>query len=181
MEERISEWSSTLQAQASLLEEIVREQSRRIESLERVCAGLSRELAELKAGLSLPADSLSAGTPAAVPAPEPESTSVSEYGSVPGRSSASGPCASRPAWLTDMAGMQVAAVRNALSLNDRIVLMRELFDGNAASMDLALDLADRAETLDGFVAQMRRLHPDWDEASDPVYRFYMVARRKIRK
>lgn len=191
MEERFSEWHRLLQSQTALLEEIVREQDRRIGSLEQTCGELVRELAELKAGsgggpgpgrpdpVQEPVPSVSADADAVPAEPDPPVAAPAVSASVlhPG----SGPYAGRPAWQTDLAGMPVEQVRKGLSLNDRIVLMRELFDGNPASMDLALDLADRAGTLDEFVAQMRSLHPDWDEASDSVYRFYMLARRKIRK
>lgn len=87
---------------------------------------------------------------------------------------------SQPAWKVDLAGPEVSDVRKALSLNDRIVLIRELFDNSGDALAAALDAANQATSLDEFVAKMRREHPQWDEQSPLVYRYYMIVRRKIR-
>lgn len=87
---------------------------------------------------------------------------------------------SQPAWLVDLAGPSVTDVRKALSLNDRIVLIRELFNGSGDLLAATLDAANQANSLSEFVEKMRREHPQWDEQSPLVYRFYMIVRRKIR-
>lgn len=87
---------------------------------------------------------------------------------------------SQPAWKVDLAGPEVSDVRKALSLNDRIVLIRELFDNSGDALAAALDAANQATSLDEFVAKMRSEHPQWDEQSPLVYRYYMIVRRKIR-
>ena len=87
---------------------------------------------------------------------------------------------SQPAWLVDLAGPSVTDVRKALSLNDRIVLIRELFNGSGDLLAATLDAVNQASNLSEFVEKMRREHPQWDEQSPLVYRFYMIVRRKIR-
>lgn len=87
---------------------------------------------------------------------------------------------SQPAWKVDLAGPEVSDVRKALSLNDRIVLIRELFDNSGDALAAALDAANQTTSLDEFVAKMRSEHPQWDEQSPLVYRYYMIVRRKIR-
>lgn len=86
----------------------------------------------------------------------------------------------QPAWLVDLAGPEVTDVRKALSLNDRIVLIRELFHNSGDALAAALDAANQANSLAEFVDKMRCDHPDWDEQDPLVYRYYMIVRRKIR-
>ena len=88
---------------------------------------------------------------------------------------------SQPEWMVDLAGPAVEDVRKALSLNDRIILIRELFGGSGDALAAALDAANQAPDLATFVAKMRVERPSWDEKSPLVYRFYMIVRRKIRK
>ena len=88
---------------------------------------------------------------------------------------------SQPEWMVDLAGPAVEDVRKALSLNDRIILIRELFGGSGDALAAALDAANQAPDLATFVAKMRVERPSWDEKSPLVYRFYMSVRRKIRK
>lgn len=85
----------------------------------------------------------------------------------------------KEAWRTAMPGTAVKDVRSAISLNDRVLFIRELFGGDAGLFQKAVDDINAMGSLDEMVAYMNERHPGWDLDSDTVYRLMMAVRRKL--
>lgn len=85
----------------------------------------------------------------------------------------------KEAWRTAMPGAAVKDVRSAISLNDRVLFIRELFGGNAGLFQKAVDDINAMGSLDEMVAYVNERHPGWDLDSDTVYRLMMAVRRKL--
>lgn len=85
----------------------------------------------------------------------------------------------KEAWRTAMPGAAVKDVRSAISLNDRVLFIRELFGGDAGLFQKAVDDINAMGTLDEMVAYVNERHPGWDLDSDTVYRLMMAVRRKL--
>lgn len=85
-----------------------------------------------------------------------------------------------PSWLVDIPGPKVEMVQSALSLNDRLIFVKELFEGDSEQFNYTLNRINETTSFDEVVSEMRDGYPDWDENSDIVYRFYMIVRRKFR-
>ena len=85
----------------------------------------------------------------------------------------------KEAWRTSMPGAAVKDVRSAISLNDRVLFIRELFGGDAGLFQKAVDDINAMGSLDEMVAYVNERHPGWDLDSDTVYRLMMAVRRKL--
>ena len=85
----------------------------------------------------------------------------------------------KEAWRTAMPGAAVKDVRSAISLNDRVLFIRELFGGDAGLFLKAVDDINAMGSLDEMVAYVNERHPGWDLDSDTVYRLMMAVRRKL--
>ena len=85
----------------------------------------------------------------------------------------------KEAWRTAMPGAAVKDVRSAISLNDRVLFIRELFGGDAGLFQKAVDDINAMGSLDEMVAYVNERHPGWDLDSDTVYRLIMAVRRKL--
>lgn len=85
----------------------------------------------------------------------------------------------KEAWRTAMPGSAVKDVRSAISLNDRVLFIRELFGGDAGLFQEAVDEINAMGSLDDMVAYVNERHSDWDLDSDTVYRLMMAVRRKL--
>ena len=85
----------------------------------------------------------------------------------------------KEAWRTAMPGAAVKDVRSAISLNDRVLFIRELFGGDAGLFQKAVDEINAMGSLDEMVAYVNERHPGWDLDSDTVYRLMMAVRRKL--
>ena len=85
----------------------------------------------------------------------------------------------KEAWRTAMPGTAVKDVRSAISLNDRVLFIRELFGGDAGLFQKAVDDINAMGSLDEMVAYVNERHPGWDLDSDTVYRLMMAVRRKL--
>ncbi len=81
-------------------------------------------------------------------------------------------------WMYDMPGEPVEDVRDAISFNDRINFISELFMEDDEQYELTMDRINEARSFAEVVSEMRAAF-DWDEESDEVYRFYMAVRRKF--
>lgn len=86
---------------------------------------------------------------------------------------------SLPRWRTDRPGVKVEKLEQAISLNDRVYFIRELFRGDSEQFELTLERIEDYASFDEVVSEIRITFPEWDEASDAVYRFYMAVRRKF--
>jgi len=84
------------------------------------------------------------------------------------------------AWRKDMPGSAVKNVLSAISLNDRILFIRSLFDEDAAEFSSMVETINSAESFDEAVDVIKGEHPEWDYNSDTVYRFMMAVRRRLR-
>lgn len=82
-------------------------------------------------------------------------------------------------WYTDMPGDRVEDVNLAISLNDRLFFIRELFFGDDIQFQLMMDRVNESSSFEEVLADMRTAFPEWDEESEPVYRFYMAVRRRF--
>lgn len=88
--------------------------------------------------------------------------------------------ATKEAWRNDMPGSPVKDIRSAISLNDRILFIRTLFEEDPALFQDTIAEVNALETLDEAVEYLKEHNPSWDFDSDTVYRFMMAVRRKIR-
>ena len=68
-----------------------------------------------------------------------------------------------------------------MGINDRLEFIRELFNSNSVEFERDMQHIDQLPNFKTIVSYMRQTHPNWDEESDTVYRFYMHVRRKFRK
>ena len=84
------------------------------------------------------------------------------------------------AWRRDMPGTPVKDIRSAISLNDRVIFINLLFNEDAQTFVNVLTDINSMEALDQVVEYVRVKFPDWDLASDLVYRFMMAVRRKVK-
>jgi len=84
------------------------------------------------------------------------------------------------AWRTDLPGSAVKDIRSAISLNDRIRFIRELFAEDAEKFQAVMEAINGMETLDEVVDFVKENNPSWNFNSDVVYRFMMAVRRKVR-
>jgi len=85
----------------------------------------------------------------------------------------------RQAWRTDMPGAPVKDILSAISLNDRVQFINQLFNGDPALFQQARAQINSMETLDQAVDYVTSGF-NWDMGSQVVYRFMMAVRRKVR-
>ena len=86
----------------------------------------------------------------------------------------------KQAWRTDMPGTAVKDIRSAISLNDRILFINNLFAQDPMAFQEALTRINQMTTLDEVVEYVVSEQPGWNLESDTVYRFMMAVRRKVR-
>ena len=86
----------------------------------------------------------------------------------------------RLAWMTDIPGPEVKDVRSAISLNDRVMFIGTLFREDSMLFQDVVSHINSMTSLDKAVNYLQETFPEWDMESDPVYRFMMAVRRKIR-
>lgn len=84
------------------------------------------------------------------------------------------------AWRTAIPGSPVRDVRSAISLNDRILFIRELFHSDAELFQSTIERINSMVELDDVVSMLSEGFAQWDMNSDTVYRFMMAVRRKLR-
>ena len=84
------------------------------------------------------------------------------------------------AWRNDMPGTPVKDIRSAISLNDRVFFINNLFDEDAQAFVDTLMQINSMETLGQVVEFIAGRYPHWDMNSEMVYRFMMAVRRKVK-
>ena len=104
----------------------------------------------------------------AVPAPQKPKTAVIDA------------MTDRQAWRTDMPGTAVKDIRSAISLNDRILFINNLFGQDSMRFQDALTKINQMASLEEVVEYVETEQPGWNLESDTVYRFMMAVRRKVR-
>ena len=87
--------------------------------------------------------------------------------------------ADRQAWRTDRPGLSVRNIISAISLNDRVMLINVLFGEDPILFQETIAKFNAMGSLDEALAYIAEHHPDWDMASEPVYRLMMAVRRKL--
>ncbi|MBR1405722.1 MAG: hypothetical protein IJ578_02150 [Bacteroidales bacterium] len=85
------------------------------------------------------------------------------------------------AWRTDIPGPEVKSLRSAIALGDQVMFISRLFRKDSALYQDTVDRLNRTGTLKEAIAYLSETFPEWDLASDDVYKFMMAVRRKIRK
>ena len=83
------------------------------------------------------------------------------------------------AWRKDMPGSPVKDIRSAISLNDRVFFINNLFEEDAQAFVNALSSINSMTSLDEVVGFINEKYPHWNMNSDVVYRFMMAVRRKV--
>ena len=85
------------------------------------------------------------------------------------------------AWRTDIPGPEVKSLRSAIALGDQVMFISRLFRKDSALYQDTVDRLNRTGTLKEAIGYLSETFPEWDLASDDVYKFMMAVRRKIRK
>ena len=85
------------------------------------------------------------------------------------------------AWRTDIPGPVVKSLRSAIALGDQVMFIARLFRKDSALYQDTVDRLNRTNTLSEAIGYLSETFPEWDLASDDVYKFMMAVRRRIRK
>lgn len=88
--------------------------------------------------------------------------------------------AEKCAWKTDIPGSPVKNVLSGISLNDRILIVKTLFNEDASVFQQTIQAFNSFTSLAEAEDYVMSRFPNWDMNSDVVYRFMMAARRKLR-
>ena len=85
---------------------------------------------------------------------------------------------SGPEWMLDEPGPRVYDLNEAITLNDKICFINELFKGDSEQYIFSVQHLNELSLFKDALEYVRRTFPNWDEDSSEVYRFYMVLRRR---
>lgn len=85
------------------------------------------------------------------------------------------------AWRTDIPGPEVKSLRSAIALGDQVLFINRLFRKDSALYQDTVDRLNSTSTLAEALGYLSETFPEWDLASDDVYKFMMAVRRKIRR
>lgn len=83
-----------------------------------------------------------------------------------------------PEWMRDIPGPMVEDIHHAVTLNDKLFFIRELFKGDEDQYRLSLQRLNDMSTMKEALEYTRNAFTHWDEESNAVYRFYMLLRRR---
>lgn len=83
-----------------------------------------------------------------------------------------------PSWMRDMPGPAVNDLHMAVTLNDKLYFIKELFKGDEDQFRLSIQRLNEMNSLKEALEYTRAAFPEWDEDSDSIYRFYMLLRRR---
>ncbi len=84
-----------------------------------------------------------------------------------------------PEWMKDIPGPKVDNIHMAITLNDKLYFIKELFKGDEDQFRLTIQRLNEMATLKEALEFSRGAFPEWDEESAAVYRFYMILRRRF--
>ena len=85
---------------------------------------------------------------------------------------------SEPEWMLDEPGPSVDNLSEAITLNDKICFINDLFKGDSEQYYLSVQRLNEFAHFKEALEYTRRAFPHWDEESPEVYRFYMILRRR---
>ncbi|MDP3436419.1 MAG: hypothetical protein Q8S04_04195, partial [Bacteroidales bacterium] len=83
-----------------------------------------------------------------------------------------------PEWMKDNPGPKVNNLHMAITLNDKLFFIKELFMGDEEQFRLSIQRLNEMSSLDDALEYTRSAFTEWDEQSAAVYRFYMILRRR---
>ncbi|MBQ1885864.1 MAG: hypothetical protein II157_01535 [Bacteroidales bacterium] len=83
-------------------------------------------------------------------------------------------------WEYDYPAEYVENLMESMGINDKLEFVRELFNSDPMMFDSQMKEIDTMPNFKAIVQFFRQAHPEWDESSETVYRFYMHVRRKFR-
>ena len=83
-----------------------------------------------------------------------------------------------PEWMRDIPGPMVEDIHHAVTLNDKLFFIRELFKGDEDQYRLSLQRLNDMTSMKEALEYTRNAFTHWDEESNAVYRFYMLLRRR---
>ncbi len=83
-----------------------------------------------------------------------------------------------PEWMKDNPGPRVNNLHMAITLNDKLFFVKELFKGDEDQFRLSIHRLNEMISLDEALEYTRSAFTEWDEQSSAVYRFYMILRRR---
>lgn len=85
----------------------------------------------------------------------------------------------KPAWMRDIPGEHVSSIMDAITPEQKVNFIQNLFDNDEDQYDLSMMTIDDYTDFDEVVDYLRIAFPDWDESSSLVYDFYMLIRRRF--
>lgn len=83
-------------------------------------------------------------------------------------------------WEYDYPQESVDNLLDSMGINDKLEFVRELFNSDPMMFDSQMKEVETMPNFKAIVQFFRQSHPEWDQSSDTVYRFYMHIRRKFR-
>ena len=86
---------------------------------------------------------------------------------------------SKPEWMRDKPGPKIDNISNAITLNDKLFFIKELFKSDEEQYYLSIQKLNSMDSLEKALDYTRTAFPDWDEESNAIYRFYMILRRRF--
>lgn len=81
-------------------------------------------------------------------------------------------------WMTDTPGQPVDDLHMAITLNDKLFFIRELFKEDDDQYRLSIEKLNNFSSFSEALQYVRSAFEEWDEESEAVYRFYMILRRR---
>lgn len=82
-------------------------------------------------------------------------------------------------WLTDIPGGHVNNIISAISLNDRVLLIGQLFKEDPMLFNTTLSALNGMANIEQVLEYVGEKFPEWDLGSSVVYRLMMAVRRKF--
>ena len=82
-------------------------------------------------------------------------------------------------WQADRPGAPVSNVLSAIGLNDRLLFINTLFKEDPVLFRATVDAFNAMSSFVEAEAYVAAQFPDWNLASEPVYRLMMAVRRKL--
>lgn len=83
-------------------------------------------------------------------------------------------------WEIDYPAEYVENLIESMGINDKMQFINELFEGSEIAFENDMHAIDGMENFKQIEKHFREEHPEWDETSETVYKFYMHIRRKFR-
>lgn len=83
-------------------------------------------------------------------------------------------------WVKDIPGGPVSNIISGISLNDRVLLINTLFKEDPILFQQTIVAFNGMNSLYEAVEYVKSRFPDWNLASETVYRLMMAARRKLK-